>query len=503
MHISLFDKILINDQLAQLVEANENLVRAVMQAHAQRALDEKKIRDITRSAELDVLTHLPNRITLLDRVSHAIVNAKRCGDRLAILFIDLNKFKHINDTLGHAAGDKVLKTAAYCMTNSVRESDTVSRYGGDEFVILLEKISGLSDVTSVVEKIFAALGAPNRVGAHTIRLTASVGISLYPNDGNDAEMLLTRADSAMYAAKRNGNAKFVFAGEGKAEEQDCAAAPQVLPFEILRGEKEHRRAYRRTADEQMVSATLVAQELQAGAEQALRRQTEFMATLAHELRNPLVPISNAAALIGQAPPDPAMAIKIQGLLDRQVTYITKLLDDVFDMSRIATGKMRVERECIDIVQTIRQALDIVQVSIDARHQKLHCTLPDFPVEILGDSVRLVQIFGNLLDNASKYTPEAGLIVLTLDLDETFIVVKIIDTGIGITAEALPTVFKLFVQDTHAARFNGRGLGIGLALVKDLVEAHHGAVTVHSDGAGLGSQFTVTLPREAGTSNLSQ
>ena len=118
-----------NCQLAQLVEANEHLVRAVLQAHAQRALDEKKIRDITRSAELDVLTNLPNRITLLDRVSHAIFNAKRGGDRLALLFIDLNKFKHINDTLGHAAGDQILQTAARCMTNSVRESDTVEGTG--------------------------------------------------------------------------------------------------------------------------------------------------------------------------------------------------------------------------------------------------------------------------------------------------------------------------------------------------------------------------------------
>ena len=492
MHIASLENILNSDQSAQLVEANEHLVRAVLQAHAQRALDEKKIRDMSLLADLDVLTHLPNRLILLDRVSHAIENAKRCGDRLALLFIDLNKFKHINDTLGHAAGDQVLKIAAYCMTSSVRESDTVSRHGGDEFVILLEKISELSDVTSIVEKIFAALGAPSRVGAHTIRLTASVGSSLYPDDGKDADMLLARADSAMYAAKRSGNAKFVFAGGGKVQELGGAGAPQVLPFEISLGEKEHRRAYRRTADEQMVSATLAAQELQAGAEQALRRQTEFMATLAHELRNPLGPIRNAASLIRQALPDTAMAIKIHGLLDRQVIHMTKLLDDVFDMSRIATGRMRVERECIDIVTTIRQAVNGVQTSIDARRQKLHCTLPDFAVEIVGDPVRLVQIFANLLDNASKYTPDEGSIALTVETSATSVVVAVIDTGIGITAEALPNVFELFVQDAHAARFSGKGLGIGLALVKDLVEAHHGAVTAHSDGAGLGSQFTVTL-----------
>ena len=484
-----------SEQLEQLVEANEHLVQAVLQAHAQRALDEKKIRDMALLADLDVLTHLPNRLILLDRVSHAIVNAKRCGNRLALLFIDLNKFKHINDTLGHATGDQVLKMAAHCMTSSVRESDTVSRYGGDEFVIFLEKVSDLTDVTSIVKKIFTALGAPSRVGVHMIRLTASVGISLYPDDGTDADTLLARADSAMYAAKRSGNARFVFAGAVTAEPSSSASAAQALPLEISLGEKEHRHAYRRNADEQMASATLAAQELQASAEQALRRQIEFMATLAHELRNPLGPIRIAASIIGKAPPDATTAIKIHALLDRQVTHMTKLLDDVFDMSRIATGKMRIECERIDIVTTIRQAVDGVQSAIDGRRQKLHCTLPDFAVEIVGDPVRLVQIFANLLDNASKYTLEEGLIEIAVETTASAVIVSVIDNGIGIPAEALPNVFEFFVQDIHAVRFNGRGLGIGLALVKDLVEAHQGAVAAHSDGAGLGSRFAVTLPRK--------
>lgn len=485
-----------SDQLAQLIEANEHLVQAVLQAHAQRALDEKKIRDITQSAELDVLTRLPNRIIMLDRLSHAIANAKRSGGRLAVLFIDLNKFKHINDTLGHAVGDQVLKIAADCMIRSVRESDTVSRYGGDEFVVLLEKISELSDVTHIVEKIFSALGAPNRVGPHAIRLTASVGISFYPDDGDDAEILLARADNAMYSAKRSGNAKFVYSGQEKPAELPDPGQIQQPPFEISTGGKEHRHGYRRSADEQMVAATLAAQELQANAEQALRRQTEFMATLAHELRSPLGPIRNAASVIGKAPNDAAMAVKIQGILNRQVTYMTKLLDDIFDMSRIATGRMRVERERVDIITAIRQAIEGVQTSTIARRQNLHCTLPDFAVEIGGDSVRLIQIFANLLDNASKYTPEEGSITVTVAIDTTAVVITVTDTGIGISATALPSVFEFFVQDIHAVRFNGRGLGIGLALVKDLVEAQHGTVAAYSDGAGLGSRFTVTFPRNS-------
>lgn len=490
---------MMSEQLQQLVEANEGLVLAIMRAHAQRAADEKKIRDLAHAVETDALTHLPNRQLLLDRLGHAIVNAKRCGDRLALLFIDLNKFKQINDTLGHAAGDQVLKTAAQCLTSCVRESDTVSRHGGDEFVILLEKVSGRPDVTEIVEKILAALGASNRVGSHAIRLTASVGISLYPDDGNEAEVLFALADRAMYAAKRDRYGSFVFAGISEATAPNVADAPLMPPFVIVPVETEQRHVYRRSADEQMVSVTLAAQELQADAEKALRRQTEFMAVLAHELRNPLGPIRNAASLIGRGSPDPAVAIKVHDLIERQVTQMTKLLDDVFDMSRIATGKMRMESESVDIVTTIRQAVDGVQFSMDARRQTLHCTLPDCAVQIVGDPVRLVQIFANLLDNASKYTPEDGPIALIVEAGESAVVVKVIDSGIGITAEALPNVFQLFVQDAHAARFNGRGLGIGLALVKNLVEAHHGAVTAHSDGIGHGSAFTVTLPTKLGLS----
>lgn len=485
-----------SEQLAHLVEANEKLVIAVLHAHAQRQADEKKIRDLAQSAALDDLTGLPNRLVFMDRLSHAIVNAKRQGDKLAVLFIDLNKFKHLNDTLGHAAGDQALKIAAACMSGSVREADTVSRCGGDEFVVLLGKLSAVSDVNPIVEKILSSLGEANRVGPHIIRLTASVGISLYPDDSDDAEKLIILADGAMYAAKRSGNGKFVFAGREKAEESSTGVVSAPLPYEISLAKKEQRRNCRRHADEKMISESLSAKDLQVGAEQALRLQTEFMALLAHELRGPLGPIRNAAMLMRPAQHDDAIAAKLQGIIERQVAHMSRLLADVFDMSRIATGKMRVELERTDLVKTLEQSIEIAQLSIDARHQTLHCTLPGFPVEIDGDPVRLVQIFRNLLDNASKYSPEGGPITLTMAVDETLVTIKVTDTGIGITAEVLPKVFDMFVQDKHATRFDGVGLGIGLALVKELVEAHGGMVTAQSDGSGLGSQFAVSFPRKS-------
>lgn len=483
------------DHLARLVEANENLVLAMLQAQAQGETDANKFREMLRLAERDALTRLPNRLLFLDRFNHAIASAKRRGARLALLFLDLNKFKQINDTLGHTAGDQVLKIAAHCLTASVRESDTVSRHGGDEFVILLEEISDVSDVRDIVEKILASLGTSNRVGPHVIRLTASIGISLYPDNGDEAETLIAQADSAMYRAKRMGHGKFIFSGQtGAAQPPNTDGALPLLPYEISLAEKEQRLGYRRSADEQLIYATLTAQELQAGAEQALRRQTEFMALLAHELRNSLAPMRNATMVIRQVAPDAEGAVRMHGLIDRQVDHMTKLLDDVFDMSRISTGKMRIERERIDLVEVIRQALEVAHFSFNARRQKVRCNLPDFPLEIIGDASRLNQVFGNLLDNASKYTPEEKLITLEVEEGEASLIVRVTDTGIGITAEALPNVFQMFVQDSHATYFNGKGLGIGLALVKELVEAHDGTVNAYSDGTGSGSEFTVTLPR---------
>ena len=493
-----------SERQLELVEANENLVMAMLQAHSERDAIEKRLRDMALSAGLDALTGLSSRVALLDRFRHAIVKSKRRGERLALLFLDLNKFKHINDTFGHATGDQVLKIAARCFAAASRKSDTVCRYGGDEFVILLEEISEVSDVVAVVEKIISSLSTPDRVGPYAIRLTASIGISLYPDNGDEAEMLIALADKAMYAAKRIGNNKFIFAGKTISQEiLGTHLLPPLMPHQILLVEKDQREKHRRSADEQLANSTLTAQELRAGAEQALRRQTEFLALLAHELRNPLGSLRNVLSVLKQAPPEAAIEIKAQGIIERQVVHMTKLLDDVLDMSRISTGKMRLERTLVDIVEVIGQVIETTQTSIGERRQILCCDLPDFPVEILADPIRLNQIFGNLLDNASKYTPEEKTIELAVEINETSVIVKITDTGIGITAEALPNVFNMFVQDSHATRFNGKGLGIGLALVKELVEAHGGLVTANSDGRGLGSQFTVTLPRQLGGSPNSQ
>jgi diguanylate cyclase (GGDEF)-like protein len=208
-------------EAVQLLEANEQLVlsalRIQMDADSAAEAAAHALKEASRSVELDALTGLPNRALLLDRLAQAIAGARRRRARSALLFVDLNNFKQINDTLGHAAGDQALRLAAARLASSVRATDTVSRHGGDEFVILLADVAAASDALAIAQKLSAALGAPSRVGDQMIRLTASIGISLYPDDGEDAATLIERADVAMYRAKRQGLHSLVFRHEYSAD----------------------------------------------------------------------------------------------------------------------------------------------------------------------------------------------------------------------------------------------------------------------------------------------
>jgi len=190
-----------SSQAAQLLEANEHLTQAALLAHSHADTVKQALEQVSRAAELDALTKLPNRPLLFDRLAQAIAMAKRTGRRVAILFIDLDEFKQINDTLGHMVGDEVLRLAARCLCSSVGDADTVSRHGGDEFLILLPELSEACDVAVIADKVITTLAMPSRLGDHVLRLAASIGISIYPDDGADADTLVHHADIAMYRAK--------------------------------------------------------------------------------------------------------------------------------------------------------------------------------------------------------------------------------------------------------------------------------------------------------------
>ena len=219
-----------------------------------------------------------------------------------------------------------------------------------------------------------------------------------------------------------------------------------------------------------------------------------MAMVAHELRNPLTPIRLAASLLIDRQTDDALSLaRLQVIIDDQVTHMSRLIGDLLDGSRISTGKLRLERSNVEMIDVLRLAIESCRPAMEARGQQMRSELPSAPLHFYGDRVRLTQIFNNLLDNASKYTPEGGKVSLVLVVREQAMAITVSDNGIGISPDALPHVFDLFMQDARALDRSSGGLGIGLAVVRELVEAHRGTVTGHSAGRNLGSEFTVTLP----------
>jgi diguanylate cyclase (GGDEF)-like protein len=188
----------------QLLEANEHLVVAAIHSQTMTEVAEHAALQMSFKAERDFLTGLPNRALLADRLAQSITLAQRHGKRVALMYLDLDNFKDINDSLGHSVGDQLLQSAAKRLEGCIRHSDTVSRQGGDEFVVLLSEVAAVQDADLAAEKLVKAMAEPHLIGGHRLNVTLSIGISLYPDDGADAEAILTNADTAMYHAKRNG-----------------------------------------------------------------------------------------------------------------------------------------------------------------------------------------------------------------------------------------------------------------------------------------------------------
>lgn len=230
--------------------------------------------------------------------------------------------------------------------------------------------------------------------------------------------------------------------------------------------------------------------------EADRRKDEFLATLAHELRNPLAPIRNAIHILKlTGTSEPAAGQTIQ-MLERQTAQLTRLVDDLMDVSRVMRGKIELRLETVDLASVIHQAIETAQPLLSAKHHLLVLELSEKPLYVVADPVRLSQVICNLLTNAAKYTEPNGRIVLTSSQSGESAVVGIRDNGIGIAPDQLRGIFELFMQVDHTTSRAQGGLGIGLTLVKNLVELHGGAVQAKSAGLGQGSEFIVTLPLTA-------
>jgi signal transduction histidine kinase len=236
------------------------------------------------------------------------------------------------------------------------------------------------------------------------------------------------------------------------------------------------------------------------AEEALRladrRKDEFLAMLAHELRNPLAPISAAAQLLNMGPPDSARVERTSAIIARQVAHMTGLIDDLLDVSRVTRGLVVLARDQVDLRHVIEDAIEQVRPLIEARRHQLgiHIEPEAGSAFVEGDPKRLVQVVANLLNNAAKYTPDGGRLAIWMGVTPDHVLVSVADNGIGIAADLLPTVFDLFSQAERTPDRAQGGLGLGLALVKSLVELHGGMVTAASEGRNKGTEFTLRLPR---------
>jgi signal transduction histidine kinase/CHASE3 domain sensor protein len=229
--------------------------------------------------------------------------------------------------------------------------------------------------------------------------------------------------------------------------------------------------------------------------EANERKNHFLGVLAHELRNPLAPISNSIFILKRVPPGSDQAVRAQAVIERQTRHMIRLIDDLLDITRISQGKIRAQKESVDIAEAVRSCLEDQNTTIEQSGLHLSLDLPARPVRVYGDYTRICQVFGNLLSNAIKFTSTGGTVSVSLREDESRsqAVLEVQDTGVGLDPALMPQLFQPFSQGANAHSHTNSGLGLGLALVKALVEMHNGSVVASSAGSNKGSLFTVRLP----------
>jgi diguanylate cyclase (GGDEF)-like protein len=492
----------LNDtQAAQLVEANEQLMLAALANLEKADTSAAALHEAEQMATLDALTGLPNRHTLLDRFAQAVAQSRRRGNLIALLFVDLDNFKPLNDRHGHAFGDRVLRLVAERLATAVREGDTVSRHGGDEFLILLADIRQPADAHAVAAKLSAALTEPAALDGQDLQLSASVGVAIYPEHGENLDALAAFADAAMYKAKRSRRGAYEAAQRGPGARADrldpgvaaaaaaaAAAAPADQAPEALR-----RLADLREANERLVLAALSAQELLDAADRARQQQSEFMAAVAAELGNPLAPIRIATSMLGRLTGEEPLLPRVRHAIEQQMALMSGLVGRLVEASANEGARLVLEQASVDMVEVVQAAIAVYRPVLQRHRLRLNWHAPAGPVVTVGDAARLQQIVTNLLDHACAHTPNGGRIDVVLASDDDKLTLTVLDTGLGIPPQALPEVFEPFVLDLHALDFNGVGLGVGLTVARALVQAHGGSISAHSDGVRRGSRFVIALP----------
>jgi PAS domain S-box-containing protein len=224
-----------------------------------------------------------------------------------------------------------------------------------------------------------------------------------------------------------------------------------------------------------------------------RRKSAFLAVLSHELRNPLAPIANAIHLLEHVPPGSEQAIRARAVIQRQTAQLTRLVDDLLDLTRIERGKVELKPELVDLRDVVRRTCEDYRETVEQRGLQLHVTAPAAPVTVRGDPARLAQVVGNLLHNAAKFTPAGGTLTVVVGHAAGRVELRVRDTGVGVAPEQLGRLFEPFAQAEQGLARTAGGLGLGLSLAKGLAEMHGGTIAGRSEGLGRGAEFVVTLP----------
>ena len=240
-------------------------------------------------------------------------------------------------------------------------------------------------------------------------------------------------------------------------------------------------------------AMLRARQRQYQMRETQRRKDEFLASLGHELRNPLAPIKTSVALLSHLYPESEQVSRVKGVIERQVTQLTRLVDDLLDVARITRGKVELQRQYIVLQQLLGHVTELCQPAASSRHIGISLDLPPQQVVLHADYARVVQVFANLVSNAVKFTPPGGHVSITARMEDGLLRVAIEDNGIGIGQDVMPRIFSMFEQGPTVPGQIASGLGIGLSLARQFAEMHGGSIAAYSAGAGLGSRFVVSLP----------
>jgi len=398
-----------------ILDANELLAVAALHAHSV-AVDALRGQErASESSQVDPLTGLPTRLLFRDRCAQALANGKRHSTRVAVLFVDLDGFKAINDQHGHAIGDELLRHVSDCLKAAGREVDTVYRHGGDEFVILLSDATDPTAATRYAEKALAALDIPLRIGENILRIGASVGIALFPEDGHSPETLIRRADAAMYDAKRRqSRISYASAAPGSTAEKSPASVGAVSdPVRLL--ERSLQEAQTLVADLKARNAGLRS-EVDASvhalrsAEAAKRHQAELQHIVAHELRNAMAPLQSASDVLSLMHDDPSLMPRLELILRRQISHISRLLVDILDVSRLNNGRLASTFERVDLASVMSDAGVVMAEELHGRGQTIQFSIVQSPLVVNGDRSRLRDVIVALCEYVSAQMADGATLV---------------------------------------------------------------------------------------------